>query len=176
MGTEQNKTIEALQMSIQMGIDGREYYQKLSQCCSNPSCQELYRSLAAEEYALQKKVEEIYNAIREEKAWPITPFKLGEGEKLRTIFTKITEEMGPDIKPPASLLDALQIAIDMEFQALLFYEKQNRNAAYDAERDFYKTLAAQEREHYLLLVDCYEYVKDPVAWFVTKEHPSLNGA
>ncbi|GAI26187.1 unnamed protein product, partial [marine sediment metagenome] len=41
--------------------------------------------------------------------------------------------------------------------------------------DFYETLAAEEREHHLILLDYYEYLKDPAGWFVKKEHPSLDG-
>ena len=55
----------------------------------------------------------------------------------------------------------------------LFY--QEGNATYGAERDFYETLAAEEREHYLILLDYYEYLKDPAGWFVKGEHPSLDG-
>jgi hypothetical protein len=36
-------------------------------------------------------------------------------------------------------------------------------------------LAAQEGEHHLILLDYYEFLKDPAAWFVQKEHPSLDG-
>jgi hypothetical protein len=36
-------------------------------------------------------------------------------------------------------------------------------------------VAAEEREHHLILLDYYEYLKDPAGWFVKKEHPSLDG-
>jgi hypothetical protein len=37
-------------------------------------------------------------------------------------------------------------------------------------------VASEEKEHYLILLDYFEYLKDPAAWFVQKEHPSLDGA
>ena len=43
------------------------------------------------------------------------------------------------------------------------------------ERVFYQALSAQEKEHHLILLDYYEYLKDPAAWFVEKEHHSLDG-
>jgi len=66
-------------------------------------------------------------------------------------------------------------AMDMESKTYDFYKSQSRNSVYDVERDFYEALATQEREHHLVLLDYYEYLKDPAAWFVTKEHPSLDG-
>ena len=63
----------------------------------------------------------------------------------------------------------------MENKTYDFYQDQLRGAAYDAERDFYQALSAQEKEHHLVLLDYYEYLKDPAGWFVGKEHHSLDG-
>ena len=65
--------------------------------------------------------------------------------------------------------------MDMENKSHDFYQGQGKEATYDAERDFYETLAAEEREHHIVLLDYYEYLKDPAGWFVMKEHPSLDG-
>jgi rubrerythrin len=63
----------------------------------------------------------------------------------------------------------------MENQTYDFYQQQANLASYNAEREFYQALSAQEKEHHLVLLDYYEYLKDPAAWFVEKEHPSLDG-
>jgi rubrerythrin len=63
----------------------------------------------------------------------------------------------------------------MENKTYDFYKEQGKNAAYDTEENFYQALATQEREHYLVLLDYYEYLKDPAAWFVKTEHPTLDG-
>ncbi len=175
METEQDKTLEALQIAIQMEIDGKEYYLKASQESSNELGKKLLQSLAAEEDTHRQKFEEIYNAIRTKKAWPITDFQPDGGKRLRTIFARAIEEMGFNIKAPATELDAIRTAMDMENKTYDFYKNQGKNATYDAERDFYETVAAEEREHHLVLLDYYEYLKDPSGWFVKKEHPSLNG-
>ena len=175
METEQDKTLEALQIAIQMEIDGKEYYLKASQESSNELGKKLLQSLAAEEDTHRQKFEEIYNAIRTKKAWPITDFQPDGGKRLRTIFAKAIEEMSFNIKAPATELDAIRTAMDMENKTYDFYKNQGKNATYDAERDFYETVAAEEREHHLVLLDYYEYLKDPSGWFVKKEHPSLNG-
>jgi rubrerythrin len=173
--SEQNKTLEALQTSIQMEIDGKQYYLKASQESGNELGKKLLQSLAAEEDIHRQKFEQIYNAMRDKKAWPATDFQPDGGQKLRTIFAQATQEIGSRIKAPATELDAVQTAMDMENKTYDFYTRQGGNAIYDAERDFYHTLAAEEREHYLILLDYYEYLKDPAAWFVDKEHPSLDG-
>ena len=175
MVTEQDKTLEALQIAIQMEIDGKEYYLKASQESSNELGKQLLQSLAAEEDVHRQKFEEIYNALRNKKAWPEVDFQPDKGKRLRTIFARATEELGSKIKAPSTELDAVQTAMDMENKTYDFYKKQSQNATYDAERDFYDTVAAEEREHHRVLLDYYDYLKDPAGWFVKMEHPSLNG-
>jgi len=175
MATEQDKTMEALQIAIQMEIDGKEYYHRVSQSSGNQLGRQLFQSLAAEEDIHRQKFVDIYDAIRSKKVWPATDFQSDGGKRLRTIFAMAIEEMGSGIKAPATELDAIQTAMDMENKTHDFYKRQGEDATYDTERDFYKTLAAEEREHHLILLDYYEYLKDPAGWFVTKEHPSLDG-
>ena len=174
MVTEQEKTLEALQIAIQMEIDGKEYYLKASRESGNELGEKLLQSLAAEEDTHRQKFEEIYDAIRNKKSWPETDFQPDRGKRLRTIFARATEEMGSNIKALATELDAIQTAMDMENKTYDFYKNQSKNATYHAERDFYETVAAEEREHHRVLLDYYEYLKDPAGWFVKKEHPSLN--
>ena len=175
MVTERDKTLEALQIAIQMEIDGKEYYLKASQESSNQLGKKLLQTLAAEEDFHRQKFEEIYEAIRSKKAWPKTDFQPDRGKRLRTVFGKAVQEMGSNVKAPATELDAVKTAMDMESKTFDFYDSQSQNATYKAEREFYQTLAAEERGHHLLLIDYYEYLKDPASWFVSKEHPSLDG-
>jgi len=175
LDTEQDKTLEALQIAIQMEIDGKEYYRKASQESSNKLGKQLLQSLATEEDVHRQKFKQIYDAIRNQKAWPKTDFQPDGGKRLRTIFAQATEEIGSKVKAPATELDVIQTAIDMENKTYDYYTHQGGSATYDAERDFYQTLAAEEKEHQLILLDYYEYLKDPAGWFVTKEHPSLDG-
>jgi len=174
-GSERDRTIKALQTAIQMEIDGKDYYLKASEQSGNKLGKKLLRTLAVEEEVHRQKFEEIYNSIRKDKGWPKTDFKPDGGEKLRTIFAKATEEMGPKGKVLPTELDAVKKAMDMENETYDFYQQQEKLASYNAEREFYRALSAQEKEHHLVLLDYYEYLKDPAAWFVEKEHPSLDG-
>ena len=151
MATERNKTLEALQIAIQMEIDGKEYYQKASQGSGNQLGRELLQSLAAEEDIHRQKFEQIYHAMQNKQAWPTVDFQPDEGKRLRTIFARATEEMGPDVKAPATELDVVQTAMGMENNTYDFYKSQAGNAVYDAEREFYEALAAQERQHHRVL-------------------------
>ncbi|MAG14653.1 MAG: hypothetical protein CL874_02055 [Dehalococcoidales bacterium] len=175
MTAEQARTLEALQIAIQMEINGQKYYRKASQESSNELGKKLLESLAAEEDIHRRKFEEIYNAIRNQKAWPVTDFQPDKGRRLRSVFARIAEETGTWVKMGDTELQAVQTAMDMEKRSHDFYQGQRKEATHDAERGFYETVAAEEREHHIVLLDYYEFLKDPVGWFVMKEHPSLDG-
>jgi len=175
MEAEQDKTLEGLKIAIQMEIDGKEYYLKASRKSGNEPGKKLLASLAAEEDVHRQRFEEIYDAIRNKKAWPVTDFQPDRGKRLKTIFATATRKVGASVKAPDTELDSVQTAMDMESKTYDFYQSQGKDATHDAERDLYQTLATEEREHHLVLLDYYEYLKDPAGWFATKEHPSLDG-
>jgi len=176
MVDEQNRTLEALQIAIQMEIDGKEYYLKASQQSSSEPGKKLLASLATEEDTHRQKFEHIYDTMRNTRKWTATDFQPDGGKRLRTIFARAIENTGSsNMKPLTTELKAIEAALDMENKSYDFYKKRGANAAYDAERDFYETIAAEEREHHLVLADYYEYLKDPAGWFTGKEHPSLDG-
>ncbi len=175
METEQDKTLKVLKIAVQMEMDGKEYYLKASKESSNELGRKLLASLAIEEDTHRQKFEEIYNAIRNKRAWLKTDFQPDEGKRLKTIFARATEEIGTNVKASDTELDAIQTAMEMESKSYDLYRDRSQTATYDAERDFYEIVAAEEREHHQVLLDYYEYLKDPAGWFVKKEHPSLNG-
>ncbi len=175
MEVEQDKTIKALQIALRMEIDGKEYYLKASRESSNEVGKKLLQSLAGEEDIHRQVFEKIYNAIRNKKGWPAADFQPDGGRSLRTIFARETGKVGSNVKALATELDTIQKAMNMENKTYDFYKSRDENADYDAERDFYETLAAEERGHHTILLDYYEYLKNPAAWFVKKEHPSLDG-
>ncbi|MFC1970680.1 ferritin family protein [Chloroflexota bacterium] len=176
MPTEMDKTTGAVQMAIQMEIDGKEFYLKASQASNNKLGKDLLQSLAAEEDIHRQKFEEIYDTISRKKAWPDIDFQHDGGRKLRTIFARAIENNESGITTIPTELDALQTAMAMENKTLDYYQSRSKLANYDAERNFYEALSIQEGEHHRILLDYYEFLKDPASWFVQKEHPSLDGS
>lgn len=175
MVTEQDKTLEALQIAIEMENNGKQCYLEASEVSGNEVGRQLLESLAAEEDTHRRKFEEIYDAIRGERSWPKIDLLPDRGKGLRDLFVKTCEMIGVNVKGLATEFDAIKTAMDKENKSYDFYKRQSEAATYDAERDFYETLAAEEREHGLILLDYYEYLTDPAGWFVNKEHPSLDG-
>jgi rubrerythrin len=175
MATEQDNTLAGLKTAIQMEIDGKQFYLKAGKESSNEAGRKLLESLAVEEDVHRQKFEEIFKSIQDKNAWPEVDYKPDGGSSLRTLFARATQQVGKSFKAAKSELDAVQTAVGMEGKTYDFYISQSQATPYPAARDFYEALAAQEREHQLILLDYQEYLKNPAGWFVEKERPTLDG-
>jgi len=175
MTKEQDKSITALEKAIQMEIDGKEYYLKASEKTGNELGKKLLQSLAAEEDIHRKVFEDIFENIRNKQGWPRKEFHADGGRALRTVFANAIDSMDREVESMPEELDAVQNAMAMENKTFDFYREQGKKAAYDVEKLFYEALAEQEEEHHRVLLDYYEFLKNPSAWFVQKEHHSLDG-
>jgi rubrerythrin len=174
MARERDKIIEVLKTAIDMETDGKECYLEASRESRNAVGKKLLEELALEEDEHRHKFIQIYRAIEERKGWPPIDFQPNRGKKLRESFIKGCEIIGVDVTAVSSEFDALKIAIDKEKKSYDFYNSQIEKAVYDGERNFYKALAAEEREHELILVDYLEYLSNPVDWFTRTERHSLD--
>ena len=175
MTNEQDTALEGLKTAVQMEIDGKQFYLQASQKSSNEAGKKLLAELATEEDVHRQKFEEIFESIRDKNAWPEASFKSDGGSHLRTLFSIAIGQAGKSFKALDSELEAVQTAVDMEGKTYDFYISQSLSTSYTAAREFYEALAAQEREHQLILLDYQEFLKNPADWFVGKEHPTLDG-
>ncbi len=172
---EMDRTQDALQTAVQMELDGKVFYEKASQQTSNELGRRLLHSLSLEEDFHRQRFEKIYLAIGDDKSWPEVEMPADRSEQLRTLFAEASQTVGAATTPVAGELDAVRTAMAMENRSYDFYQASAGKALHEAEREFYETVAAEERVHHRLLLDYYEFLKDPAQWFTLKEHPSLDG-
>ena len=176
MDNEQARTIEILQLAVRMETDGKEFYQKASRKSSNKLAKELFHHLADQEDVHRKKFLEIYEALKKGQHWPDVESQSGKGAEIKSLFAEATKALGSKFKVAESDLEAIKTAIDMEIRSYNLYHTRSAESTLPVEKQFYKTLAGEERGHHLSLLDSYEYLSDPAGWFTKKEHWSLDGA
>lgn len=175
MVAEQDKALEAVQVAIQMEIDGKEYYLAASQRSGNQLGKDLFRKLAGEEDYHRRKFVEIYDTIRVREGWPVIILPPDRIARVRTVFADGIKQLNAQTSVLETELAAVEKAMEMENKTYDYYQSQAVKSDFDAARDFYRVVAAEEREHHRVLQDYFEFLKDPAAYFVAKEHPSLDG-
>jgi rubrerythrin len=173
---DQAKTIEVLQLAVRMEDDGKKFYQKASRKSSNKLAKELFRQLAREEDIHRKKFVEIYKAFKRGQNWPDVEPPSEKGKRIKSLFAEATKALGSRFEVAESEFEAIKIAMDMEIKSYDLYYSRSKESTLPVEKQFYQTLAGEERGHHLALLDSYEYLSDPTGWFTKKEHWSLDGA
>jgi len=175
MPDEQEATLKALETALQMEIDGKEFYLKASAASKNKLGKDLLEKLAAEEDVHRTVFQGIYDSIKSKRGWPDIKYRSDGGQGLRTIFAKALENMKKQEPGLKEELDAVKTGMDLENKTLDFYNARSKKATLDAEKQLYEALAMQEGEHHRVLLDYYEFLKNPAGWYVQKEHTSVDG-
>ncbi|MHB8104580.1 MAG: ferritin family protein [Dehalococcoidales bacterium] len=175
MPDEHEVTLGALQTALKMEIDGKEFYLKASQSSPNKLGKQLLKKLAAEEDIHRGVFKRIYDAIQSKMGWPDVKYQGDGGQGLRTIFAQALEAMDKSPKSITAELDAVTTAMDMENKTYDFYKSRSEKAAHSAEKELYESIASEESEHHRVLLDYFEFIKDPAQWYVKKEHTSVDG-
>ena len=176
MQNEQARTIEVLQLAVQMETDGKYFYQKAGRKSSNKLAKDLFRQLASEEDIHRKKFQEIYKALKRGQNWPDIEPPSEKGKRIKSLFAEATKALGSKFTVAESEFEAIKTAMDMEIRSYNLYHSRSKESTLPVEKQFYQTLAGEERGHHLALLDSYEYLSDPAGWFTKKEHWSLDGA
>jgi rubrerythrin len=169
--TEQSGSLKALKTAIQMENDGKRYYQKAGKTSSNEMGRKLFQSLALEEDIHRRKFEFIFKALQSQAAWPEVDFTPHHGKELKSLFAEAIK----DVKADDSELAAIQTAMEMENKTHDFYTERSQQSSLEIEKKYFSILAGEERAHHAVLLDYFEYLKNPAGWFTVKERHSLDG-
>jgi rubrerythrin len=175
MTTGLESIMQGLLYAIQMEIDGKEFYLKASLESENEVGKKLLESLAVQEDNHRKKFQQIFENLRESRRWPLVTFKNNQAKVLSTIFAEETARLKSKVRPEFSEIDIVREAMLMEDKSYDLYTQRYAQAADSDERQFYEKIAAEEREHKLILLDYFEFINDPVSWYVKAERHSLDG-
>ena len=176
MSEHLERSTEALKTALQMEIEGKDFYQKSGDSSTNPLAKKLFLHLAEQEDVHYQKISEIFEAVTSRREWPEKETVLRHDTSLRSVFKEAIESMGKNASASSSELAAMKTAMVMEDRSYSFYRSRGEEAASHAEKAFYQALTAEERVHYLTLVDSYDYLSDPQGWFTKSEHWGLDGA
>ena len=168
-------TTQALELALKMEKEGREFYLKAGQKSKNGLGTKLFLSLADAELEHMEKIKRIYETLRNTASWPEGKTSFAKGKLPHTVFAEALDNLGELVKVTADELEALRTGMDMENKSLLFYLDRSGQSASSGEKQFYQALVAEERGHYMLILDSYEYLLDPQAYFVRTEHHGLDG-
>ncbi len=171
-----DKMVEALDFALRFEREGKEFFEKAAKITNNSLGREVFQTLAEEEDVHMKKIMEVYRDLEKKGKWEKRITVVGNPGRVKTVFADAVEKIGKDIKAGTSDLEALKKAMDLEERGQKLYNGLAEKAADPLEKRFYLTLATEERGHFLVILDSYDYLSDPAGWFAQKERSLLDGS
>ncbi|MBL8666884.1 MAG: hypothetical protein JNM48_05430 [Rhodospirillales bacterium] len=142
-GVDDDKALEAIRMAFEIELGGRAFYNRAAHQTADPALRELFGQFAAMEGEHIQTLARRYHAN--------VPASSSSFDTQRAAIYAGLENRPED---PANLI---RIAISFEQRAVDFFtERGGRAPEGSAERQLYKELAAEEREHVALLTTEFE--------------------
>ena len=170
------KATRALGTALQMEAEGKKHYLDSAVKGGTPVLKKFFQRLAADEDQHAQKAKEIYDAIKANKGWPTTETVFKHATSLKSVLDEAFEDMDAEpVKPAPTEIEAFKTAMVLEDKSYTFYKAHFEEAESAPEKSFYKALTAEERMHYLALLDSFEYLSNPQGWFSRKERWGLDG-
>jgi len=130
---------------------------------SDPSARKILALLAAEEEKHAEALEAMKSGAYEELE---APYLLKE---VRGLIEGAVENGRSAIFTDEAMRECLQHAMEIEQATKRFYEEQAKGVQEETLRGLFVHLAAQEREHYLLVSSLAEYFDRPAEWVESAE-------
>lgn len=171
-----DKMVKALEFALRFEREGKEFFEKAAKITNNSLGREVFQTLAEEEDVHMNKIMEVYQNLEKKGKWEERITVVGNPDRVKTVFAEAMEKIDKDIKAGTSDLEALKKVMELEQRGQnLYYNDLAEKAADPLEKRFYLTLATEERGHFLLILDSYDYLSNPSGWFAQKERSLLDG-
>jgi uncharacterized protein (TIGR02284 family) len=160
------RTAEAMKTAIEMEKSGYRFFMEASNKVRHEVGRKLFARLAAEEIDHMRTFERIFDQVSGGADWKeavsaVTPAKrVPYFDQARKEFK--SEDMSVE-------LDYLKKALDLERQAIDFFEKAIEEAETPEARDIFERILAEEKAHYDLIQSEIDSVSGTGFWFDVRE-------
>ncbi|HGY57067.1 MAG TPA: hypothetical protein ENK44_15265 [Caldithrix abyssi] len=159
---------EVLKIAIQLEENGYKYYSESAERIKNSVGKRMLERLANDEKNHIQRFTEMYNALTnnnienvELKNVPPTTFD--------EVFDRLKEQLEGAIEDLQETgvddVEIIQMAIDLENHADLFYAEAAKKARDPKLKQFLQMLSDEEKAHHAVLVKSRQYLEDPSLFF-----------
>ena len=166
--------LKALKESVQMEVEGRQFYLEAAKTVKSEGVREIMEYLAEAEVYHIKKFNEIYQSLEKDPAWTesMAAFAPPKHEPYVCVMAMTKENQGTGGKDD---LQALRTGMKMEECSIDYYTKLAKETANPLARRFFMSIAHEERGHLLTLQDMHNYLSDPADWFYVTQMGHVDG-
>jgi len=160
---------KAIETAIKMETDAMKFYREAIARTSHPLGRKLFEGFVVDEVRHLKMLQDIMNDM------DIEVKVVHPKQDIKTVFSELKDEMMERITANTDEVEAVKVALDFEKKGYDFYEKAAQAATGKKEKKLFEVLAIEEKRHYEVLENTYNFLKDTGNWFMWEEHGLLEG-
>jgi hypothetical protein len=159
MNDKKKQLLEGLKLAMKGERDGHSFYRMAAKTTADEKGQEVFDTLAAEELDHLRFLKEQYDSILA-TGKPNSSIKFGSKLDLSGMSPIFSDDLKSRLKDAHIEMSALSIGIQLELDAMNFYQEQSDKADLDDVKKFYAELADWEKGHYHALLNQQESLRD----------------
>lgn len=154
--------MNALELAIEMEREGRQYYLDQAEINKDNELIKVFLLLADSEKEhedlLRKRLNKEEYAFKEDQSFI----------SIKSVFNGLKEYEASDIRK-ASQLDVYRLALDIEEKSIDHYQKMLEDATEDKDKELFKFLIKEEKQHMNLFDKLVEMLTRPDEWVESPE-------
>jgi rubrerythrin len=160
---------KAIETAIKMETDAMKFYREALGRTSHPLGRKLFEGFVVDEARHLKMLQNIMDDM------DIEVKVVHPKQDIKTVFSELKDEMMERISANTDEVEAVKVALDFEKKGYDFYEKAALEATGEKEKKLFEVLAVEEKRHYDVLENTYNFLQDTGNWFMWEEHGMLEG-
>ncbi|HTG01152.1 MAG TPA: ferritin family protein [Nitrospirota bacterium] len=161
--------MDTLDIALKMERDAIAFYTEAARKTHYPAGKKMFQSIVEDEKRHLEMISQIIKGMNISHK-DVSPFK-----EVTTIFNAMKNEMMQKVEATDDELEAFKIAMRMEQEGKEFYEKAAAGAKSDKEKSLLNRLVEEEKQHYAMFANTYQYLSDTGNWFMWEERGIVEG-
>lgn len=161
-----DRTAQAMKTAIEMEKSGHRFFTEAANKVKHEVGRKLFSRLAAEEIDHMRTFEKIFNEVSSGADWK-EAMKAIEPAKRVPYFDEARKEL--KVEDMSVELDYLKKALDLERNAMQFFEKAIQEAESPEAKEIFKRILEEEQNHYDLIQSEIDSISGTGFWFDVQE-------
>jgi rubrerythrin len=177
MDAQRQDALSALEMAIQIEVEGNQFYTKAAETVTWPEGKQMLLELADDEMEHIRILKEEHAALLSGKDWisaaAVAPAIESGERKPMPVFERDEAKIAGMVDDRADALEVLDVAIKNEYKSHTFYAEQKEKTDNPEAKKIFDWLVKEEKNHQAVLTDYARYIGAHGEWLLEHERPIL---
>jgi rubrerythrin len=160
--------LSGIELAIKNEADGIEFYRKAKE--------KMFEAFMQDEKEHLELLQQIKRGAGKRKInYDQLKQKKGPRERVKRLFETVKDTVRERLETNPDELEAIKIAMDTEKEGYQLYQQLVQESGIPEEKAFFEFLADEEKQHFQVLQNTYNYLNDTGNWFLWEERGLLDG-